>query len=72
AQTVEQFMMPIANFKKPELLQALLEEKGSDRVIVFARTKNRTEDCAEALCDAGYRAESIHSDKSQGQRKRAL
>ena len=51
---------------------ALLEEKGSDRVIVFARTKNRTEDCAEALCDAGYRAESIHSDKSQGQRKRAL
>ena len=27
AQTVEQFMMPIANFKKPELLQALLEEK---------------------------------------------
>ena len=45
---------------------ALLEEKGSDRVIVFARTKNRTEDCAEALCDAGYRAESIHSDKSQG------
>lgn len=64
-------MMPIANFKKPELLQALLEEKGSDRVIVFARTKNRTEDCAEALCDAGYRAESIHSDKSQGQRKRA-
>lgn len=50
AQTVEQFMMPIANFKKPELLQALLEEKGSDRVIVFARTKNRTEDCAEALC----------------------
>ena len=72
AKTVEQFMMPIANFKKPELLQAVLEEKGSDRVIVFARTKNRTEDCAEALCDAGYRAESIHSDKSQGQRKRAL
>ena len=59
AQTVEQFMMPIANFKKPELLQALLEEKGSDRVIVFARTKNRTEDCAEAVGDAGYRAESV-------------
>ena len=72
AKNVEQFMMPIANFKKQELLQAVLEEKGSDRIIVFARTKNRTEDCSEALCDAGYRAESIHSDKSQGQRKRAL
>ena len=72
AQTVEQFMMPIANFKKPELLTGAAGGEGSDRVIVFARTKNRTEDCAEALCDAGYRAESIHSDKSQGQRKRAL
>ena len=39
---------------------------------MFARTKNRTEDCAEALCDAGFRAESIHSDKSQGARRRAL
>ena len=72
AKNVAQYMMPIQNFKKPELLQAVLEEKGSDRIIVFARTKNRTEDCAEALCDAGYRAESIHSDKSQSQRKRAL
>ncbi|RNL49117.1 ATP-dependent helicase [Paraeggerthella hongkongensis] len=72
AKTVEQFMMPIKNHEKPELLQAVLNEKGSDRVIVFARTKNRTEDCADALCDAGFRAESIHSDKSQGQRRRAL
>ena len=72
AKTVEQFMMPIKNFNKPELLEAVLREKGSERIIVFARTKNRTEDCAEALCDAGFRAESIHSDKSQGARRRAL
>ena len=72
AKTVEQFMMPIKNYDKPELLQAVLREKGSERIIVFARTKNRTEDCAEALCDAGFRAESIHSDKSQGARRRAL
>ena len=43
AKTVEQFMMPIKNFDKPELLRAVLEEKGSERVIVFARTKFRTE-----------------------------
>ena len=72
AKTVEQFVMPILNHKKPELLQAVLEEKGSERIIVFARTKFRTEECAEALCRAGYKAESIHSDKSQGQRRRAL
>ncbi len=72
AATVAQFVMPIANRKKQELLEALLEEKGHERVIVFARTKNRTEDCAQALEDAGYHAESIHSDKTQGRRRRAL
>ena len=72
AKTVEQFVMPVLNHKKPELLQAVLEEKGSERIIVFARTKFRTEECAETLCRAGYKAESIHSDKSQGQRRRAL
>ena len=72
AKTVEQFVMPIAQRDKADLLQAVLKEKGSTRVIVFARTKNRTEDCAEMLCDAGFSAESIHSDKSQGQRRRAL
>ena len=72
AATVEQFIMPIANRKKQELLEAVLEAKGHERVIVFARTKNRTEDCAQALEDAGYHAESIHSDKTQGRRRRAL
>lgn len=72
AATVEQYVMPITQREKPELLRAVLDEKGSDRVIVFARTKFRAEECAEQLCEAGYSAESIHSDKSQGQRKRAL
>ena len=72
AKTVTQYIMPIANSRKPELLRAVLEEKGHKRVIVFARTKNRTEECAKALCEAGYAAESIHSDKSQAQRRRAL
>lgn len=72
AKTVEQFIMPITQREKADLLQAVLHEKGSARVIVFARTKNRTEDCATMLRDAGFSAESIHSDKSQGQRRRAL
>ena len=72
AATVEQFIMPIANRMKQELLEAVLEAKGHERVIVFARTKNRTEECAELLEAAGYHAESIHSDKTQGRRRRAL
>ena len=46
AATVAQYIMPIANRKKQELLEAVLNDKGHERVIVFARTKNRTEECA--------------------------
>ena len=72
AATVAQYIMPIANRKKQELLEAVLNDKGHERVIVFARTKNRTEECAEALEASGFHAESIHSDKTQGRRRRAL
>ncbi len=72
AKTVEQYILPITNKKKPELLKAVLDEKGADRVIVFCRTKNRTEECMQDLRDAGFYAESIHSNKSQGKRRRAL
>ena len=72
ADTVDQFVMPVAQMKKPELLRTVLKEKGNKRVIVFARTKNRSEICTRQLREAGYRADSIHSDKSQSQRKRAL
>ena len=56
AETVEQFIMPIAHRDKFDLLKAVLEEKGHERVIIFARTKNRTEECADALVEAGYSA----------------
>lgn len=72
AKTVKQFVMPIAHKNKYELLRAVLDEKGSDRVIVFTRTKNRTEECVEMLRDNGFSAESIHSDRSQIQRRKAL
>lgn len=72
AKTVKQFIMPIAHRDKYALLRAVLDEKGSERVIVFARTKNRTEECVEMLRDNGFSAESIHSDRSQIQRRRAL
>lgn len=72
AKTVEQRIIPIPNKKKQDLLQALLRERPAERVIVFCRTKARTEDCMIALRDAGFSAESIHSDKTQAKRQRAL
>ena len=41
ADTVEQYIVHVAQTLKPALLKAVLAEKGSDRVIVFARTRSR-------------------------------
>ena len=57
---------------KPDLLAALLKERGHKRVIVFARTRHRADAACRKLKRAGYHAEAIHSDRSQNQRKRAL
>lgn len=72
ADKVKQYIVPIAQKRKAALLQAVLEERGTMKVIVFARTKNRSDLCAEQLCQAGYNAEAIHSDRSQRERRRAL
>ena len=72
ADTVNQFIIPVGQMKKPALLRTVLEERGSKRIIVFTDTKTRAEICTGQLQRAGFRADSIHSDKTQAQRKRAL
>ena len=72
ADTIDQFMIPVGPMKKPALLRLVLQQRGSKRVIVFADTKTRAEICTGQLKRAGFRADSIHSDKTQVQRKRAL
>lgn len=72
ADTVEQYIARVPHALKPDLLAALLKERGSRRVIVFARTRHRADAACRKLKRAGYHAEAIHSDRSQNQRKRAL
>ena len=72
AKDVDQYIIPVANKEKDELLKCLLDEKGHDKVIVFARTKARAEDVLKMLKEADFDAVSIHSDKSQRERRDAL
>jgi len=72
AETVDQYFINVQQSVKPALLQAVLQEKGFGKVIVFARTRSRTETCCKKLRRAGFTAEAIHSDRSQNQRRRAL
>ena len=72
ADTIDQFIIRTPQTVKPALLKALFEEKGAERVIVFARTRSRADSTCRRLKRAGYAAEAIHSDRSQNQRRRAL
>jgi len=57
---------------KVGLLKRLMAGHKSDRALVFARTKHGAERLMKSLDAAGFAAGSIHGNKSQGQRDRAL
>ena len=57
---------------KQDLLIKLLSGHKSDKSLVFARTKHGAERLMKNLVKAGLKAASIHGNKSQGQRDRAI
>ena len=57
---------------KIALLKDCLAEREDDLSLVFARTKHGAEKLKRHLVDAGFSAGSIHGNKSQGQRERAI
>ena len=72
AENVDQYVIRINHRAKQEALEAILQDRGANRVIVFARTKHRVDTCARNLKKAGFKVETIHSDRSQAQRRKAL
>jgi len=57
---------------KIEILHELLVQEGFDKVLVFGRTKWSMEKLSKELQDRGFRAASIHGNKTQYQRQKAL
>jgi ATP-dependent RNA helicase RhlE len=51
---------------------ALLRQVEMEAVLIFARTKVRTERLARQLKEGGFKAALIHGDRTQGQRMAAL
>ncbi|MGD9966758.1 MAG: DEAD/DEAH box helicase [Hyphomonadaceae bacterium] len=72
AERVEQAVIHVDQTKKQDLLHALLADKSIKRALVFARTKHGADRVVKKLVAAGFDAEAIHGNKSQGQRMRAL
>ncbi|WP_037078702.1 DEAD/DEAH box helicase [Rhizobium sp. CCGE 510] len=73
ADKVEQYVHFVAGKNdKTELLRKSLTENPDGRAIVFLRTKHGAEKLMKHLENIGYSVASIHGNKSQGQRERAL
>lgn len=69
---VDQGIVKVNGRAKIDLLHDLLIQKGFDKVLVFGRTKWGIEKLVRALRERGLRVASIHGNKSQNQRQRAL
>ena len=69
---IEQSLYLVDGPDKPALLTHMLENEAVERAVVFIRTKHGAEKLAKVLGKAGIKAESIHGNKNQNQRTRAL
>lgn len=57
---------------KVDVLHTLLNNKELSKVLIFGRTKHGVERLSKILIERGFKAESIHGDKNQSHRQRAL
>ena len=69
---VEQQVLFVAKEKKRALLSELLSDNSLERVLVFTRTKHGADRVAKHLEHIGVRSDTIHGNKTQGARQRAL
>lgn len=74
ASNVEQDIVRSSRDKglKFEKLQEILKQDEFVKVLIFIETKIEVERLTQNLISKGFRADSIHGDKRQGQRQRAL
>ena len=72
ADRVAQKIHPVDPGRKRELLCHLVREGGWQQALVFARTKHGANRLAMQLAKQGITADSIHGNRSQPQRLRAL
>src|ERR1017187_108824 len=72
AETVTQLVYEVPKSLKPALLLHLLKDPAMNMVLVFSRMKHAADRVARNLESAGIRTATLHSNRSQNQRLRAL
>jgi ATP-dependent RNA helicase RhlE len=69
---ITQAVYPVARDRKTDLLDAMLLRDEVSSVIVFARTKHGADRLAKLLLRRGHSVATLHGNRSQSQRERAL
>jgi ATP-dependent RNA helicase RhlE len=72
AETVTQLVYEVPKHLKTQLLCHLLHDSSMDMVLVFTRTKHGADRVARRLDALGIKTGTLHSNRSQNQRLRAL
>ncbi|WP_076420709.1 DEAD/DEAH box helicase [Colwellia sp. UCD-KL20] len=72
AKDIEQIVYTVDADRKRELTSFLIGSKNWRRVLIFTRTKQGADELAKEMCKDGIKTQSIHGDKSQGARDKAL
>jgi ATP-dependent RNA helicase RhlE len=72
AETVTQFVFEVPKHLKPALLLHLLKDPAMNMVLVFSRMKHAADRVARNLEQTGIRTATLHSNRSQNQRLKAL
>ena len=72
AATIDHGLVLVAEQRKRDLLEHLLNRDDCNSAIVFTRTKHRAKRLADQLCKAGHRAVGLQGNLSQSQRDRAM
>jgi ATP-dependent RNA helicase RhlE len=73
AKNVDQDIVKVTpDTTKLAMLQKLLAKPEFNKVLIFGRTKHGVEKLSRILNQSGFKVESIHGNKSQSQRQRAL
>jgi ATP-dependent RNA helicase RhlE len=72
AETVTQLVYEVPVHLKPSLLSHLLKDEALDMVLVFTRTKHGADRVARKLEQQGVKCATLHANRSQNQRLKAL
>ena len=73
AKSVDQDIVRIEKGRnKADVLHELLTQPEFNKVLVFGRTKHGVEKLSKNLVERGFKSESIHGNKTQSNRQRAL